>query len=133
MNRIKEFTDNETGEIVPVMVIDTEEKDFNKIWFSHFVNNIDGIASPRAKLLSWIVENMDSENQIFMTQGEIAKQANVNIKTVNKTLKSLSKHSEDKPAVLQKMHNGVYRVNPEILYKGSYTGRFGVCFNNKGK
>ena len=49
-------------------------------------------------------------------------------KTVNTTLKALCEAPNESPAFLQKINSGAYRVNPEVIFKGSHSNRMGVCY-----
>ena len=54
-----------------------------------------------------------------MTQRAIADATNMSTKTVNTTLKALCEAPEGSPAFLQRINSGAYRVNPEVIFKGS--------------
>ena len=36
--------------------------------------------------------------------------------------------NEDTIPFLQKINSGAYRVNPDVLFKGSHSNRMGVCY-----
>ena len=55
-----------------------------------------------------------------MTQRAIADATNMSTKTVNTTLKALCEAPEGSPAFLQRINSGAYRVNPEVIFKGSH-------------
>jgi len=127
----KELVDPSTGEVYPMQVNSVEERDFNfhKIWFQHFVNGIDSIANQKLRLAFWIIDNLNSENQLIMTQQGIAEKTGMCFQTVNRTIKALcGVDGENSVPFLQKMHSGAYRVNPDIIYKGSHRSRMGVCY-----
>jgi hypothetical protein len=129
----KNLVDPDTGEFVPMQMVEVEDRDFNfhKIWLKNFLNSVDEIVNQKARLALWIIDNLDSENKLVMTQREIAKHTRMSTQTVNRTLKALCKAPEGGMAFLQKMQIGAYRVNPEIIYKGRYSTRQGICFNYK--
>ena len=126
----KELIDPETGDRYPMQMNVLEERDFNfhKVWMQHLVNSLDSISNQKLRLAFWIIDNLDKENQLIMTQRAIAKETKMSIQTVNKTLKALCEAPEDGPAFLQKMNSGAYRVNPEVLFKGSHSNRMGICY-----
>lgn len=127
---IQEYVNANTGEIVPMQVVSIEDKDFNfhKVWLQHLVNSFDGISNQKLKLAFWIIENLDKENQLIMTQRTISKKSGISLDTVSKTMKALQKGN---PAFLIKINSGAYRVNPNIIWKGSHSSRMGVIFDYK--
>lgn len=126
----KLLVDPATGEQYPMQMNVLEDRDFNfhKVWLQHLVNSLDGISNQRLRLAFWIIDHLDRENKLVMTQRAIAKSTKMSIQTVNKTLKALQ---EGEPAFLQKINSGAYRVNPDVIWKGSYSNRMGVCFEYK--
>ena len=119
------YINQETGEMNEVQVIDIEERDanFHKIWLSHILNSIDLIGNQKTKLAFWILDNIDSENQLIMTQRKIAKNSGISLYTVSETLKVLMDSN-----FLQKINSGAYRVNPNVLWKGGKSARMNILF-----
>ena len=120
------YINQETGEINEMQVIDIEERDanFHKIWLKHILTSIDLIGNQKIKLAFWILDNMDSENQLIMSQREMARKNEISTKTVTQTLKILMEAN-----FLQKINNsGAYRVNPNVLWKGGKYARMNVLF-----
>ena len=119
------YINQETGEMNEVQVIDIEERDanFHKIWLSHILNSIDLIGNQKTKLAFWILDNIDSENQLIMTQRKIAKNSGISLYTVSETLKVLMDSN-----FLQKINSGAYRVNPNVLWKGGKSAKMNVLF-----
>ena len=117
------YIDQETGEMNEVQVIDIEKRDanFHKIWLSHILNSIDLIGNQKTKLAFWILDNIDSENQLIMTQRKIAKNSGISLYTVSETLKVLMDSN-----FLQKINSGAYRVNPNVLWKGGKSARMNI-------
>lgn len=126
----KTLVDPETGETYPMQMNVLEERDFNfhKVWMQHLVNSLDAISNQKLRLAFWIIDNLDKENQLIMTQRAIAEASGMSYQTVNRTLKALCEAPEGSPAFLQKMNSGAYRVNPEVLFKGSHSNRMGICY-----
>ena len=79
----------------------------------------------------WIIDHLDRENQLIMTQRAIADATNMSTKTVNTTLKALCEAPEGSPAFLQRINSGAYRVNPEVIFKGSHSNRMGICYKSR--
>lgn len=123
----KTLVDPETGETYPMQMNVLEERDFNfdKVWLQHLVNGIDGIANQKLRLAFWIIDHLDKENKLTMTQRTIAKESGMSYQTVSRTMKALQ---ESKPSFLQKINSGAYRVNPDIIFKGSHSNRMGICY-----
>lgn len=126
----KELVDPETGEKYPMQMNVLEDRDFNfhKVWLQHLVNSLDAISNQKLRLAFWIIDNLDKENQLIMTQRAISEASGMSIQTVNRTLKALCEAPEGSPAFLQKINSGAYRVNPEVIFKGSHSNRMGICY-----
>ena len=109
-----------------------EERDFNfhKVWLQHLVNSLDGISNQRLRLAFWIIDHLDKENKLVMTQRAIAEQSGMSLQTVSRTLRALQ---EGTPAFLVKINSGAYRVNPEVIWKGSYSNRMGICYEYRSE
>lgn len=124
----KIYIDKETGEEVPMQVSKIEDRDFNftKVWLEHLVTSWDNIANQKLRLAFWIINNLDRENQLVMTQRKIADKSGMSLATVNKTIKSLC---TGEIPFLQKINSGAYRVNPDVMFKGSHNARMGVVFD----
>jgi len=126
----KELVDPHTGETYPMQINVIEDRDFNfhKIWFQHFVNGVDGIANQKLRLAFWIIDNLDKENQLVMTQRAIAESSGISYQTVHRTMQALCKKEKNGIAFLQKINGGAYRVNPDVIFKGSHSNRMGICY-----
>lgn len=123
----KTLVDPDTGEQYPMQINVLEDRDFNfhKVWFKHLVQSIDEICNQKLRLAFWIIDHLDKENKLVMTQRVIAEQTQISLQTVNKTLKALQ---EGNPPFLVKINSGAYRVNPEVIFKGSHSNRMGICY-----
>lgn len=116
------------GVEIPAQITKIEERDFNfhKVWLRNFIHSIDDIANQKLRLAFWIIDNLDSENKLVMTQRTIAQKSGMSLGTVIRTMRALQ---EGSPAFLQKINSGAYRVNPEIIWKGSYGNRMAVVYD----
>ena len=121
----KQYVDSLTGEVETMQVISIEERDFNfhKIWLKSILSTFDLIGNKKVKLAMWIIDHLDSENKLIGTQRAIANQAGCSLSTVSETMKSLQEAD-----FLQKINSGAYRINPDIIFKGSRTDRMNVLF-----
>lgn len=126
----KELIDQETGEIYPMQMNTIEDRDFNfhKVWLQNLVQGIDEIANQKLRLAFWIIENLNKENQLIMTQRQIAENTGISIQTVSRTIKALCKQDGNNKPFLQKINAGAYMVNPEMIYKGAHSNRMGICY-----
>ena len=124
----QEYINSSTGELVPMQVYSVEDRDFNfhKVWLQHLVNSLDGISNQKLKLAFWIIEHLNKENQLIMTQRVIAEKSGISLYTVISTMKALQ---EGEPAFLVKINSGAYQVNPDIVWKGSHNTRMGIIFD----
>lgn len=125
---VKEFLDPTTNTMVPMQITTIEERDFdfNKVWMRNLINSMDEIANQKMRLAFWIIDNLNKENQLIMTQRKIAEKTGISLKTVSSTMKLLCEPAEGNIPFLQKINSGAYRVNPDVLFKGSHSNRMGV-------
>lgn len=112
-----------TGEVEEMQVMSIEERDanFHKIWMEHIINSIELIGNKKTKLAFWIINNLDKENKLSMTQREIAKKTGMSTRTVNQTISALIDSN-----FLIKKNSGTYRVNPDVLFKGGKSSRLNI-------
>ena len=66
----EKYIKQDTGEIAEMQVVKIEERDanFHKLWLGHILQSIDLIGNQKTKLAFWILDNLDSNNQLIMTQ-----------------------------------------------------------------
>lgn len=127
----KTLVDKETGEEYPMQMNVIEDRDFNfhKVWLQHLINGLDEISNQKLRLAFWIIDNLNKENQLIMTQRVIAEKSGISLQTVSRTMKLLCEpKNKDTLPFLQKINSGAYRVNPDVLFKGSHSNRMGVCY-----
>lgn len=112
-----------TGEIEDMQVIKLEERDFNftKIWVGHILSSLNLIGNRKTQLAFWIIDNLDGNNRLIKTQRQMAEALNISIHTVSATIKALVDSN-----FLCIEQSGVYRVNPQVLFKGKYKHRMNV-------
>lgn len=119
----QEYINRDTGEITNMQVVNIEERDanFHKLWLGHILQSIDLIGNQKTKLAFWILDNLNSENQLIMTQRKIAEKSGISYQTVSLTIKALIESN-----FLIKINSGAYRVNPDVLFKGGKDNRLNV-------
>lgn len=125
---IQEYINPQTGEVVPMQVTKLEDRDFNfhKVWLQHLITSLDEISNKKMELAFWIIENLNTENQLIMTQRTISQKTGISLGTVRDTMKALQ---NGKPAFLVKINSGAYQVNPQVIWKGSHGKRMGIVFD----
>lgn len=116
----KDIIDAETGEYSQVGLIEVEERDFNfhKVWIKSLLFSLDELGNQKIRFAMWLVSNLDHYNRIVCTQEKMAQSSGVSLTTVKDTLPLLIKSD-----FLLKESNGVYRVNPNIIFKGTHKNR----------
>ncbi|MDD5888982.1 MAG: replication/maintenance protein RepL [bacterium] len=121
----EQYINSSTGEVEDFQVVSLQDRDFNfhKIWLAHIINSLDLIGNQKTKLAFWILDNLDKENQLIMPYRQIAKKTGISLDTVSKTMSALISCD-----FLQKINNGAYRVNPDVIFKGSNSARMNVLY-----
>jgi len=119
----KRYIDETTGEIEEMQVIEVEERDanFHKLWLAHVVESLDMIGNQKIKVLTFIMSNLNKENQFIMTQRKMAEKTGIAVGTINATIRALQEAN-----FLKKINSGAYQVNPEVIFKGGKNDRMNV-------
>lgn len=115
------------GNPIPSQIVTVEDRDFNfhKVWLEHLIMAFDGITNQKLKLAFWIINNLDYENKLVMTQRTIAEKSGMGIATVSRTMRELQ---QGEIPFLQRINSGAYRVNPAVIWKGGHNKRMSVIF-----
>ena len=126
----RKYINQDSGEIEDFEVVNIEERDFNfhKIWLNHIINSLDLIGNQKTRLAFWIVDNLDKENKLTMTYRQISEKSGISYQTVSRTMKSLIESN-----FLQQINQGAYRINPNIIFKGTRSGRLNVLYQYNSK
>jgi len=124
----KEYIDVETGEVRELHEVSIEDADFNfeKVWLTHLAHAIDLISNQKIKVLVTLWKLKDYNNKITISQTDLAKKAGVSYQTVNITIRSLVDAN-----ILQMLYPSVYRINPQVVFKGSHNQRMAVLLDYK--
>lgn len=98
----------------------TIDAHFYKYWPENMNKFISSATSTERRFFDWLVQNKlrAKDNQIEATYKEISNEAGIGLRFVEKTMKKLMDTD-----VIVKVRNGVYIVNPDILFKGVYYAR----------
>ena len=117
------YINTNTGELEPMQVTTIEDRDFNftKVWMKNFISTLDLIGNKKSKVAFWIIDNLNKENQITMTQRQIAEATGISYPVVNETMKCLIDAN-----FIKQQNWGVYMINPDIVFKGTRSGRLNV-------
>lgn len=124
----QQYINANDGTVEDFQVVTIEERDFNfhKIWLEHIINSLDLIGNQKTKLAFWIINNLDKENKLTMTYRQIADKSKISLDTVRVTMKSLMKSN-----FIERINQGAYRVNPDVIFKGGKTDRLNVLYQYK--
>lgn len=118
----EQYLNISTGEVQNMGVVSIEERDFNfhKVWMRNFISTLEIIGNQKAKVCFWIIDNLNKENQLLYTYRGISDATGISLDTVAKTMKVLLDAD-----FLRKGDVG-YIINPDILFKGSRSGRMNI-------
>lgn len=119
----QEFINAQTGEIESFCVTSIEERDFNfhKIWMRNFITTLDIVGNQKTKLCMWLIDNINRDNQLIGTLRDIATRSGISLETVRITIKLLLDAD-----FMRKVQNGVYVINPDIIFKGTRAARLNI-------
>lgn len=122
------YINQNTGEIVEMNVIEEQERDanFHKIWIGHIVQALEMVGNKKLKVVTYIMDNLNSENLFIMTQREMEKNLKISLKTISETMRALQEAN-----FLKIKQAGVYQVNPNVMFKGSKGKRLNVLIRYK--
>ena len=88
-----------------------------------YINSLDLIGNQKVKLAFWIIENLNKENQLIMTYRQISEKSGISLDTVRRTITALIDSN-----FLVRINNGAYQVNPDVIFKGTRSGRLNVLY-----
>lgn len=119
----QEYINPETGELELFNVVSQKSGDFNfeKIWIGHLLEALNVLGNKKVLVLQWMLKNKDNKNQIIGTHRGIAEDCKVSLPVVTETFKLLMEIN-----AIKKVQNGVYLLNPEIVFKGSGEQRMNI-------
>lgn len=119
----EQYINARTGEIEEMQVTSIEDRDFNfsKVWMRNFITTLDIVGNQKTKLCFWIIDHVNKQNVLIGTMRGIANETGISLETVRKTMSILLDAD-----FLRRVQNGVYIINPDIVFKGSRTGRMSV-------
>ena len=119
----EQFLNLSTGTIEDFNVTGIEERDFNfhKVWMRNFISTLDIVGNQKTRLCFWIIDNLNRENQLLYTYRQIAEKTNISLDTVRLTMGILLDSD-----FLRRRNQGCYIVNPDMVFKGTRSGRLNI-------
>jgi DNA-binding transcriptional ArsR family regulator len=122
-----QYLNPETHEIETMQVMDfTIDGDFNydKIWLAHLLDTLELLGNKKIKVICWLLEKRDKvSNLVIASQRAIAEEMGVSLPTVTSTLRELQKAN-----IIVKVQDGVYRLSPDVIFKGKHETRMNVLY-----
>ena len=117
------YINKDTGEVLEMSVTEIEERDanFHKIWLGHMLESLDLIGNQKIRVALFIMNNLNRDNEFLMTYDMIEKKAGISRPTIAETMEVLQESD-----FLQKVKNGHYRINPDVLFKGGKSDRLNI-------
>ncbi|MGX5430265.1 replication/maintenance protein RepL [Bacillus cereus] len=79
----------------------------NKDWNELLDLNLNG--DKKIQVLNFVMDNLNNENQLHMTQKEISEKTGVSSRTIAETMKALQESE-----FFNKVQSGIYQVNPKF-------------------
>jgi len=123
----KKFADLETGEVFDAQVVARSvdgDTNFDKIWLGTILEVVEEIGSKKMRVLLWLIANRDAKNIVRATKDEIASATGTGRTNVTELLAALRRHD-----VLSEVRRSVWRLNPDVIWKGSAHTRMRVLFD----
>lgn len=119
----EEYINTRTGELEQMQVTSIEDRDFNftKMWMKNFISTLDIVGNQKTRLCFWIIDHVDKENRLIGAYRTIASQSGMSLDTVRITMKLLMDAD-----FMRKVQNGVYVINPNLVFKGTRNARMNV-------
>ncbi len=119
----EEYINTRTGELEQMQVTSIEDRDFNftKMWMKNFISTLDIVGNQKTRLCFWIIDHVDKENRLIGTYRTIASKSGMSLDTVRITMKLLMDAD-----FMRKAQNGVYVINPNLVFKGTRNARMNV-------
>lgn len=119
------YMNTETGELVemPKFVIEGGDINFEKVWVWHLCEAYKLIGNKAVTVLNYLFQNRDQNNLIMGSQRKIASDLGISPTTVASIIAKLKSHN-----VISMPQSGLYRINPEMMWKGSHRARMQILY-----
>lgn len=124
----RRLQDLETGEVLDTQLVEKTVGDvgFHKVWLHEILDLVDEIGNSKMVVLMWLLKNADAQNRIFATGKEIAQGSGTSERTVAALLSKLREAD-----VITKVRHSVWRLNPDVIFKGDHNRRMAVLIRYK--
>lgn len=126
----RRFIDADTGEVIDAQVIVRSAADagFRKIWLGHILELVEETGNAKMRALMWMLDQADDQNRLIATFDAIAEATGVSRTTVARLLKSLQDAN-----VISQVHRSVWRINPEVIFRGNHSKRMNVLIQYRSE
>jgi len=105
-----------TNEMIEALMVRKKIKRefFYKVWLADLMQVLDLLGNKKILVLEYLLAKMDHENKVIATHRRIAGDLGISTKTVSDTISVLQREN-----VLRKIQNGVYQLNPKVVFFGN--------------
>ena len=108
----KELVDPKTGEVIQCDLIQQDVNGRRNFYIAYMYNVLklfDVLGGQKFKVVEFIINNMNSDNQVLMTIKELSDKSGISLSTVKRTIKLL----EENNLLVRKI--GVIMLNPKLF------------------
>jgi len=121
----QELVNPATGEIIDVAIVNVEtlDRDFHKVWLGNLLMSLEIIGNQKIKVCNWLLSNKNKENVVISSYQKISQETGISKRTVAETIRLLLKAN-----FLRRMANGVYVINPDVVFDGGHHRRMDVLY-----
>ena len=108
----KELVDPKTGEVIQCDLIQQDVNGRRNFYIAYMYNVLklfDVLGGQKFKVVEFIINNMNSDNQVLMTAKELSDKSGISLSTVKRTIKLL----EENNLLVRKI--GVIMLNPKLF------------------
>lgn len=119
----RRLVDTTTGEVIDAQVVVKTVGDagFHKIWLHEILELVEEVGTAKMRVLMWLLSKADAQNQVWATWKEIAEATGTGRATVARLMAALRDAN-----VITETRRSVWRLNPEIIFKGHHNKRMAV-------
>lgn len=124
------YMNTDTGELLemPKFAIQGGDINFEKVWIWHLCEAYELIGNKAILVLNYLFEHRDQNNLVMATQRKMAETLNVSPTTVANIIVKLKTNN-----ILSMPQQGVYRINPEVMWKGSHRQRMQILYEYRSE
>jgi hypothetical protein len=97
---------------------------FDKIWLGTILELVEEVGTAKMRVLLWMLQNRDGKNIVRATKDEIASATGAGRTTITELLAALRKAN-----VISEVRRSVWRLNPNVIWKGQSHTRMSVLMH----